>query len=227
MGLMDSLRGVFNKGKAPTLPKPPMPPPPKPSATFSEHELPPPPKLGDFEDEIPELPDMEIPEGFGGESSAAPRPQPKAAPPPQREAEPVEAWEPEALSSEPPSESEEGDGEISFQRIETPELKHPLEKPVESTPSLPKLEPPRIKPEEPPLVTHVDDEGHMFIRENEFADILSGLSTIEGLTAKSTHHESLLDLDARKENALREFAIQIKAAYELIEEIDHITFGKR
>ncbi|MBW2987884.1 hypothetical protein DRJ48_02610 [Candidatus Woesearchaeota archaeon] len=230
MGFLDSVKGVFKKRQQEKQQQPL--PQHKPTASSSSAGIAPPPKVTDFDEEIPELPDLDIPEGLGEEtkipSPPTPQPESTSVPPPQgqlgkEEAEP--SLEPKGLElpeiGEQPK--EEQPTEIKFQKIETPKLKQPIERPIETKPSSEPEQPHKVEHKE--VVTYVSG-GQEFIREFAFARIVDNLKEVEETITTGTHYDTLLDLDAQKQNAIKEFRKEVKAMYEILEEIDAIAFRK-
>ncbi len=217
MGFLDTVKGVFSKSsqqrQQKTLPPPPMG---NLGAPYSE-EIVPPPKVTDFDEEIPELPDLEIPEGVEGSPRVSvptppiPRPKSKVVPPPQGQ---------ETLDEVPgETEPEWGDvniSDISFQKIETSKLKNP--EPVETKPHFPVIS-------EPVQLTYVSS-GQEYIREFAFMHIMKNLKEVQTSVSGSKHSGKLSRLDEQRQAAVGEFRKELKTIFETLEEIDKIAFKR-
>jgi len=225
MGFIDSVKGILTKKKQP---KPELPPePPKKEVSHSsDMEVMPPPKVTDFDDEIPELPDLELPEELSKEKPVSPpEPQPKSpvVPPPQERTTQQGAETPtKSISIEPPP-SDDGPGNpISFEKINTPKLK---KQPVESTPSQPKEPAPKKVPVKD--TTFVKPEGHEFIREYTFAQIVQGLNEMESMVTKSQRFDTIMELNSQKQKSIEAFQKEVKGVLSTLNQIDNIAFKKR
>ncbi len=227
MGMIDAVKGLLNKKQQKSQELPPVPPR-KEELPSSKVELMPPPKVTDFDDEIPELPDLELPEELSPENSS-PEPQPKSpvVPPPQERATQMEAQTP----------AEPDDDEISFDKIESSTLHEPetieatptpnsQESGVRSQESAVSLEPKVQSPVHPADITYSKPEGYEYIREFAFAEIVSDLKYIEGTVEDSKFFETLMDLDAQKQKAIETFQKEVKAVLSTLNDIDKLAFKR-
>ncbi len=230
MGFLDSIKEKLSKKKQqqaqPQLP--PAPPRPLSQSIENEQELVPPPSIIDFDEEIPDLPELEIPEDLGGAKEApasVSQLKPENVPPPQA-----------------PKETEQEVPEIEIiageEGAEMPESgEKPKEKPVETSPKeeeeAPEEEKKEVeKPKEEkkhPLVEFIKHHigRELFITEEAFAEVASNLDEINKTVSSSPHFKQLVEIDAQKEEAIKNFKANLQAIYETLEQIDTIAFGAR
>jgi hypothetical protein len=177
-------------------------------------EVLPPPNVTDFDDEIPELPDLDFPEELSREKSfSPPEPQPKSpvVPPPQGQTTQRKAITPiGSVNFGTPEEG--GSDNIRFEKIETPKLKRPIAKPVEAAPFSKE--------------NTFFSGGQEYIREAAFVEIVHGLKQIEEMVANSRRFETLMEMDIQKQKAVKEFQKEVKGALSALDEIDRIAFPR-
>jgi hypothetical protein len=209
MGILDSFKGAFKKkGQQPQLP--PEPPKPPFRDSSSPQELMPPPKIIDFDEEIPDLPELDIPEELGGNElpalDSAPHPKSGVVPPPQGHPEEQDL----EIGGEAPEAEEESDS-IRFNKLEPHSFKHvESEEPVEANPSFSNIK--------------YHEGGDLFINEDSFAEFVRNLNEVAETVEKSPHYKRLLEVDSQKQDAITDFKTEIGVVFEALEQIDSLTF---
>ena len=226
MGFLDK----FKKQKRQQPPLPPVPPKPPAGDSYSHEELVPPPKIIDFDEEIPDLPELDIPEELGGKPSEEPTsvPQPKSeiVPPPQGHSEEAE----EGIAEEdlsPESKPGSGTGSIELQGTEE-------KKPIETEPSpTPEMQPEKAegetKPKEKPKplqpITYFHT-GKMYVNDETYGEIVKELNEINDMVSSSSHFKALQQIASQKEEAIRAFKEEVNAILTALDHIDSIAFSK-
>ena len=209
MGFKDMLGKLFKKPKGD---EPPIPPPPTVSDSFSKQEKSAPPKIDDFNNEIPELPDLDIPEELGGIDKFVPpddKPHPKIKetpiPPPKGTGE-------VSLPDLPPLKFEE---EVKPIKAGTP-LKHEMVREV-------------TKPEEVPhKVKHKTfvNKNYEYIMEDEFTKIFTNLEEIQAQASNSKKYLELIKLHNNKERKIKEFKEIMQKVYNDLNYVQDVVFEK-
>jgi hypothetical protein len=210
MGFKDILGGLFKK---PKKDEPPIPLPPVTKDYFSEQEKRAPSKIEDFNNEIPELPDLDIPEELGGidkfiPSDDKPRPKVKEAPiPPPKGSGEV------SLPDLPPLQFEE---EIKPIKVGSP-LKHEKIKSTEvNTP---------LKHEVVKHKTFVN-KNYEYIMEDEFTKVFTNLEAIQAQASNSKKYLELIKLHNNKEKKIKEFKDIMQKVYNDLNYVQDVVFEK-
>ena len=218
MGFKDVLSSFFKK---PGKEEPPIPenPPKEVQDTFSKQEMNPPPRFEDFNSEIPELPDLDIPEELGGvekfipdTSKYSPHPNIGVTPPPP----PKGKGEASSLPELPPFELEDKEEE---EKITPMRLQHPLRTEIEA----PKKFHERRLPMEKTTYIKKDYE---FVVEGEFSKIYSGLIDISSQVDKSARYANLMKYHNKKEKNIRQFKELMQAIYQELDEVQSLVFER-
>jgi hypothetical protein len=216
MGFKDIISSFFKK---PRDDEPPVPenPPQKVDDTFSKQDLNPPPKIENFNEEIPDLPDLDIPEELGGVDSFLPsdsKPHPGVEPK-------LESKSP--LPELPPFQLEH---DIDFGEQPSDEISpmpSPLPKPVEPPKHVPKVKP---KPNLHHLTTTYQREGYEYMMEHEFTKIYHDLDDISNSVSTSPRYKNLLKYHNKKEKKMLEFKKLMHKVYTELDEVQKIIFEK-
>ncbi len=219
MGFKDIFSSFFKK---PDKEEPPKPEELPKEDSFSKQETIPPPKIEDFDNEIPELPDLDIPEELGGIDKFAPHtsnigPHPKEGlipqPPPKDKGEGSSS-----LPDLPPlnlDEFKSGSGMKNTIRVESP-LKKEFE-PVSEEKSPEKA----LKTKK----TFIR-KNYEYIIEDEFSKVYTNLEEIQTQAQHSKRYLELIKLHNKKEKKMKEFKELMIKIYSELDYIQKIIFEK-
>ena len=214
MGILDSFKGAFKKKEQKQHSNlPPEPPKPPFKDSSSPQELTPPPKIIDFDEEIPDLPELDIPEELGGNESPAKVSESQlksgVVPPPQGHPGLSDADNPIGGESPELEEADEESGGIEFHKDETPKPMN-TEAPVETKPSLSTIK--------------FHENGNLFINEGSFGEVVKNLNKITETVNKSPHFKKLLEIDAQKQESISQLKTELGIVFTTLDQIDKITF---
>ncbi len=201
MGLKNIFRGLFKK---PNKEEPPKPEEVPKEDSFSKQENFPPPKIEDFNSEIPELPDLDIPEELGGidkfepHTSVKPHPKTGIIPPP-----PPEGEDTSSLPDLPP---------LDFSKKINP-LKKEYEKKEGE------------KKEAKPKTTFIK-KNYEYVIEDEFSKIYTNLEEVQTQARNSHRYLEMIKLHNKKERKMKEFKELMLKIYSELDYIQRIMFEK-
>ncbi len=215
MGFKDIFRSFFKK---PDKEEPPKPEELPKEDSFSKQETIPPPKIEDFDNEIPELPDLDIPEELGGIDKFVPHtsnvePHPKTGlipPPPPKEKGEGSSSLPDLPPLDLGAKKDFGSKTI---KVESP-LKKEFEQPTEE------------KTPKKHVKTTFVRKDYEYIIEDEFSKIYTNLEEVQTQAQRSRRYLELIKLHNKKEKKMKEFKELMMKIYSELDYIQRIIFEK-